>query len=976
MRKYVAGEHVACLTRTSLATLPVFLVPPTSILSLKQSLPKIRAQPLARCLATAATDAPLHYDGHVKAIGKARYARRAMTAILHSETATSQNIWPCLLEPYLPQHLQRQKQREVDAALADIEKAVPIRDLHIWLAEARRIKDSKGDLLTYLTVNEDRQDAVVWLVEAMLKEHANDPETRSTLFELPTVSEEELPSLDDVTRSATMSAEMLDVRRSLKLDLDTLTDPIDRPASHVCLGQIWRSVGSMILQAAEHKPASAESRSIMVCVHRILAHLHHVGAVPSSIYNQTQAQDPSVLQRPPTLYLWSLRIMGDLSDASLNSINPVPAPTENEPFSLHDASSTSGAGLSQVARGSLAPEVEPQIWLDFVLWCCVEGGWITEAAEIVQEMWARSVEGQQYSVIDWNTLRQQTAPKLPWTTRIKLAINGSRMREYAGGASFGSYDERAYSLKPPERTVSSEVIAAIVDALVNTASPRPNISGYKPSIVESKISVCKILLDRQRLALEFCSWDSIILRMFESLSSDPNVPQTFLEKILSWSPSFLQEPDSANSAYKSSSMAQTYIADPSAVTPGLLHQLLMNFALVGDFHAALRIFQRLQYTVDVNRRISLDSFHTMVSSIFQRDEDEVSIRSTVQPEVPGLNPQLPGFVLAPFLDLITDVKDLDLGRWLLYSDDVDGCIIPQSMYSDPVVQPALISFASAAGDERLLNNVTERLEAPLPEGVLRALLHHQIRSAEWGGVREILELFRDVDELTWDATDVMALAGAALRLEKVPSDVDTLSPGVLLQRLMRGEYNKALDPSQRREFSQPRVLNQLARIIASVPSELSRQLSPFYPVRYSRLSAGSTIPTRAFNDFLECTVELFGILEGKRLCDQWCWSREEASLWEGLLDTEAKPFVEPNVQTFYIFFRLISQSRRQSDDVGQNSQKPRDEPLANADGRTKFPNHQNEMEHSVIEWAVGGCLRLGLQRKRIRQDFPILKITP
>ncbi|KAL8813636.1 MAG: hypothetical protein Q9223_000800 [Gallowayella weberi] len=987
MRTYVAPGHLTYLTRsTSLVALPTF-VPfrlqtphpsPRRLQSLTSSQGSLRG-----LASTAARPHPFHH-GLLDAEEKQRFARRAITAILNSKTASRQTLWASLLEPYLPQHLQHlqpQDRREADAAFADAEKPVPVRDLHIWLAEARKLKEPEGNLLTYLAVEHDRLHAVVWLVDAMLKEHAKGLDAHNITAELPVVFQgQPLPSLEDVTRRAATTAATLKVKRSSGLDLDALSGLVERSTSRECLGEIWRSVGSMILQAANYELASVKSRSIMACVLRILANLHKVGAVPLSLYTQTPAADLSVFQRPPTLYFWSLRIITDLADACFYSMNPKPSEDPTVAFTLQDRNETSGSESPEIALADIMPEVEPQLWLDLVLWCCVDGGWITEAAEIVHEMWTKSTEGRQYAVIDWHTLREQTEPKLPWTARLKLAIKGSRIRDFETGASLGIHDERPSLLKPPERTVSSEVIAALVDALVNTTSSQPNIAGNRPSDAERYISVCKMMLDREKLGPGSNLWNSIILRMYEKLSSDPNGPTTsVLERVIEWSPRAFPERDSADSEYLFGSIGSNYVAEPSSLILGLLHRLLLNFALAGDFFTTVRIFKRLQDEVDANRKSNLKKFQTMVAPDLPQADAEAELQSTKQPETPGLNLQLAPIILAPFLELITDAKDFDLGRWLLYSDEVDGCTITPHMYTEAVLQPALIRFASAAADDHLLDCVTRQLKAPISEGVLRALLHHQIRCGYWQGVNEIFELFRDVNGQAWDATDVMVLAGAVLRLEKsYPKGSrrksDALWPGALLQRLMKGQYNTAQDPSRPRDFSQTRMLNQLARVIASVPSELSRNLTPFCDTRYNQLSASCDVPTRAFNAFLSSVAEVLGVSEGRHLCERWCSLGSSASQVGTFYGGEVERVVEPNVQTFYTFLHQISQARLSVNEAGKSTQSLGAESKGHPD-RSTTVSVLSESEQSVIDWAAARCLERGATWSRIKQDFRSLEFS-
>ncbi|KAL8795138.1 MAG: hypothetical protein Q9182_007563 [Xanthomendoza sp. 2 TL-2023] len=987
MRTYVAPGHLRYPIRsTSLVALPAFV--PLKLQTLYHCARRLSSlkssQESVRRLASTATGSHTFPNGLLKAEEKGRFARRAITAILDSKTATRGTLWASLLEPYLPQHLQHlqpQERREADAAFADAEKPVPVRDLHIWLAEARKLKEPEGSLLTYLAVKHDRLDAVVWLVDAMLKEHAKGLDARDTVAELPVVSQgQSLPSLEDLTRRAGKTADTLEVKRSSGLDLNTLTGLVERSASRECLGEIWRSVGSMILEAADYELASVKARSIMACVLRILANLHNVGAVPLSIYTQNSAADPSVFQRPPTLYFWSLRMITDLADACFYSMSPRPSSDPTVAFTLQNTNDTSGNGSPEIALADIMPEVEPQLWLDLVLWCCVDGGWITEAAELVHEMWTKSTEGRQYAVIDWHTLREQTAPKLPWTTRLRLAIKGSRIRDFEAGASLGIHDERPSLLKPPERTVSSEVIAALVDALVNTTSSQPNIAGNKPSNVEKYISICKMMLDREELGPGSNSWNSIILRMYETLSSDPNVLETsILERVIGWSSLALPGQDSANSKYHFGSTGSIYVAEPSALVLGLLHRLLLEFALAGDFPAAVRIFKRLQEDMHANRTSNFEKFKIMLAPELPQDDAKAELRSTKQLEAPGPNLQLAPIILAPFLELITDAKDFDLGRWLLYSDELDGCTITPNMFTEAVLQPALIRFASAADDEHLLDCVTRQLKTPLSEGVLRALLHHQIHRGYWQGVNEIFELFRDVDGLAWDATDVMVLAGAVLRLEKSrpkgsPRKSDALWPGALLQRLMRGQYNTAQDPSKARDFSQTRMLNQLARVIASVPSELSRNLTPFCGTRYNQLSASCDVPPRAFNALLSSVAEALGISEGRQLCERWCLLGNSASHSGRSYGREMERVVKPDVQTFYTFLHQISQARLWVKEAGDSTQSSGAGSKGHLDRRITI-SVRPELEQSVIDWAAARCLERGATWSRIKQDFRSLEFS-
>ncbi|KAI4157251.1 MAG: hypothetical protein L6R39_000711 [Caloplaca ligustica] len=901
-----------------------------------------------------------------------------MSKTLRSLSQSNHRAWTDLLEPYLPHHLRRKGFTEAVCSRADTRKLVPLKDMYILLAEARRIQGTKGDLLAALVVEqEDRHNAVVWIVEELLKEHMGPPtSSQRKPIQLPSSEKPHTSLLWDITMSAEATQHMIESTAFSGSSLDPLTERASSDAKHECLGQIWRSMGTMVLKAADHEPTSARSQSVMTCVHRLLAHLHHVGAIPASIYNYASAKDPSVLQRPPTTHYWSLRMMTVISDTSWASLNATAQGDGSVSPDLSHPGTSDTLTLSPAAMSTIAVDVPPQIWLDFMLWCCVEGGWIIEAAEIVYQMWKRRGDGRQYAVMDFNTLNEQHAPPLPWTARIKAAIRSSRMRETVGGATFSTYSDRIDFLKPPQRTVSSEVVAAIIDGLVSTVRPHRASFGSKHAVVEKHISVCKIMLDRNQVCLGSSSWNSIVLRMFESLSTDPKAPQTSFEPIVSWAPRFLQEPLARNSAYRSNSLAQTYVADHSAMSLGLLSRLLSEWSLKGDLRGSLRIFRRIQDTVDANRRISLEHFPAMVTAVLQRDGEDALVGDEEQ--APGLNMQLSSLTLAPFLDLITYAKECDLGNWLLHNNDVDGCIITPSMYADAGLQPSLIRFASAAGDEKLLNSVLQRLEAPIPQAVMRSLLHHQIHRMEWDAVHEVFELLRDGDGLAWDPTDVVALASAVLRAEgNSPSvsseESDASVPRRILKALFRGHYNTAEDPSRPRDLSQPRMLKQLVRIVASIPSQLSTDLAPLCRSEYSTLWASCIIPTNAFNMLLETAVDLYGSLQGKTLCESWCFLSDAESRRDQIRNSDTEQVVEPNIQTFYTVLRPLSRAsidagRMQS---GQTTQESDMNTVPCEDiGDACSPPSLNDQEQSVVKWGLSRCFELGVPWNTIKQDLP------
>ena len=970
------------MTVSSSFTLPIFLAPilPGRAGTQIGRSPHKEHRHDQRFVGTASNGHNLH-----KSLPKTKSQRNSLrpSKDVSSLQQSYGKFWLSILEPYLPENLRNQKSYITSDAPPVAGAALPAASLHHFLEQARNERSSNRDLLAYVGIEEDRWDAVIWLVNLMLEVNGREAKRDSSLPMLQSALRREMSlPLDVLTTSPEATEELIHRTNLPQQSLKLLTGPAPPTAAHKCIGQIWQSLGSMIIKAADRAPGSIEATKTMSYVYQILAQLHHRDIIPHSIYNHAPAEDPSVLQRPPTLHLLSRRIMAALSDASWNV-----SKHKNNPGNV--ATTSESEPITAELRSQIQ-EVETHIWLDLVLWSCIEGGWIIEAASIVDEMGNLLSSERGYGVIDWNTLREQSAPELPWLSKIKLAINKSRMGEVAGGDVFGHYADRPEFLKPPSRTVSSEVISALVDALTNTACVVPQIYGRPPGIIEKYISACRKLLDQKNLGLESSSWNCTILRLVDYLSSDPDLSPTFLEHITSWSPSYLQESETLNSAYRKDSPVATYVADPSAATLGFFHRQIETLCHQGDVHGAVRVFRKLQYSVDRNRRTSLRHFELrLVNSLDKKTGDTLLVENRDQQEIPGLNSQIPAKTLAVFLDLVTDVEMFDIGKWLLYSDDVDGCTIPPSMYLEPVIQPALIRFASATSDDGLLANILKNLHSPLSEATLRALLHYHISHGKWDAVREILSRLRDNEGMGWDATDVMALVKTLLRKEESCSQGSQSKYSQkgtsedLLVAMLRGEYNTTQDPSQPRDFLQSRMLNQLSRIIASVPSNLHELFSPFCSRSVSKLQASCMVSTRAFNMLLKSVVHEFNILAGKQLCDTWCLPFKSVTQTHPLLNEDSERVVIPNVQTIYVMLIPVSKARQNNIAAGCHSLNT-DEGTSSQDiyrtseygspsaipGSSSAGGMSGDTEQDIVNWGIEMLMKLGMKKSDIINDLP------
>ena len=363
---------------------------------------------------------------------------REISRVAQSSEARDGDAWAALLDPYLPLELRSKSWLE---NLAQFEGVRPIKSLPLLLAEAQRARSLKQDLLSYVGLSQGRWPALLWLIKALLASR------RSGLAILGDPSLHQQPyvppmPLDDFTRRPTPSNETAvhEPCRPLSPSLDQITashtkwwqgKPIS--ANLDPLGQIWECVGCLILEAIDRGPEQAVE--IMSCVLQIIAYIHHHGAVPNSLYYYKPARHQSALRRPPTLHLLSSRILTLLSDSM---------------WKAHEKEIVAEAalvGAKYVYKGHELPAAEctprlrplkPELWLELVLWSCVEGGHVNEAANIVHQMAQRKGEAS-WSVIGWHDVQNTSTYGQSGNAAVDWHRAKARYDGVAGG--FEGYSE-------------------------------------------------------------------------------------------------------------------------------------------------------------------------------------------------------------------------------------------------------------------------------------------------------------------------------------------------------------------------------------------------------------------------------------------------------------------------------------------------------------------------------------------------------
>ena len=704
----------------------------------------------------------------------------------------------------------------------------------------------------------------------------------------------------------------------------------------------------------------------------ILARMHHINALPATIYNYSPAKDRSVVQRPPTLYLLSARIMTRLSDVAWKKHWS----SEMQKAKGH------GYELPEPRAQPQLPQVGAEVWLDLVLWACVEGGWVSEAAWIISEMQNQNrYQGLNWSVIGWDEICQTKSPKLGWTAILKLQIDKSRLNQSTGIQIANS---GISSVDMGSRTISREAVSAVLDGIINRASAKPALYGSPIETIQKHTLDCIDLLNRGQMHTDANFTNAMVLRMVELATlEDMHSLKFSMTDIVTWIP-ILSDPHPPD--YLGSQQTAYDSMDNSACILGLLHRILHDYSVRADYHGILGSLETIQNLIDGNRNGYIQEFaDELRERLRQGQEDSNSSEPYVKKTPPMLHPHIPVHVMSQLLDTVAQNKFTKLGQWILYNNDVDGGILPSQMYRSTALQPALLDFATATTDDVLLNKVLEQLQPPLSQSILHALLRCQIALDKWPAVQDILHHFKNSKDTEWHSSDALSVAAAVLRLDRVKlGQAGAAHPAQLtLMDILRGRFNHPQDPSAKLDLSKIQEANQLKRLLRSVPGNRFDFLT-FEPIQEAaRLSSKCQVPASAFSILLEEVVKQLGSRVGKSLWQRWCvpLSDHEARMvtnHDTIENSRAslERVVVPTVSMLRSIIRQSAHKIQQQQSVGNKSDLYISDATENViKSHTSRPNIRRndgltDEDIHLLRWAVPLYRNFGFNKEAIERELP------
>lgn len=780
------------------------------------------------------------------------------------------------LELCLPPHLRS----NADGALQD-ETPFDPNALETAKLALESFSEGKG-FLTYLAIDQGRWRAAVWLVK-LLVEHFHSPPARSTRSLQMFQEWNRTGTLDDITEHPIYLDPREDeacfsphIKTSLSVNLDEITDGSPDTLSgpevlrHRILGLIWRDIGRLILVcSSSHEIAGGLVKPDVL---EMIALLHHHELMPDSIYTYNPPSSDDAIYQPPTLPLLSHRIFEALSDATWRA---------REMSALEEAKKKVGGPVSLEAKGSSIrariPGVKPEVWLELILWSCLHGGWISDGAALLHSLY-RSRAQEKWTPISWRDSLNAVVPSGQEEPSNWDSI--SSMFDTRSGSTIRDVDVTGLRV---HKTVSSEVVNAYIDALLTTVKLGVGNRGTDLDTVLRQLRSLRRLLQRANLNLGGGSWDAMMLRLIESGGLDLDENPAIVQHLVELSPPIGEELRS-----RRSQAVPSYVLDGSAAVLGLLHRALHTEIKNANLEGALKVFQFLQERVDNDRHQSMSDFFANKHLASEETENQFKGLFTSNfagIEYPSFSMQIPPTILAAFLDLVTENKSYALGNWMLGIDkiDIDGPLIPLSLYSDPNISAAVVHFAAATSNSALLSKITEtgsiqpqraeRSEPTLPEEFLRAFVDAQVDARRWDAAERLLEYMRDA-EIDWSVNNVAVMAKAMIiesqSSSKEQPNSDYHRAETMFTSLVTGKYGTPQPSSEQntlfRTFAQNRFLDSLCVMVSSVSPELAATMH-----RHSILPKKVDFQTRAiaFNNILEAILATQNSKAGRAFVDKF-----------------------------------------------------------------------------------------------------------
>lgn len=710
--------------------------------------------------------------------------------------------WLSAVEPYLPLRLKSARPRW---PLLGDPGSVLLKDLPELVLRAR--KQADADIPLLLALEHNRWDAMLWIFDAILqlsKSEVPNPDEKSLLRSIPYPP---TTYLDDwTTRPQTLGGIKLpDLRTaSSATSLDAFTkEPYStahvaswrRSQSHV--GLLWLSAARLLLAQDRRDPTSEKKVRYAL---RMLGLLHYHGYIPPKVYNDPSDNGTLGIRQPTMISSHMDSIMSALFDATVHS--------EDQ---------------SQDSNPFIRPELTTEVWIEFILWCCVRGGWLMEAASILK------------------MLQSQSRPE--WHLGVKQVKIPPR------GSDTSRVDRRRRGPDFPKNTTSADVVIALIDAMAKALHTGPLRTEKLENILEHLFHLQQFL---RRENIEPSSMGSL-----EFLARMADAPQNILtehprdmERLLT---AFQPLSTSLVKGVRASQTLAHFPKSGSLAALDFHHHILQLNLESDDQRAVLHALKALMDYTDANKQQALATFPTSKS-----DRVGSFIRKTGRNTI--FDPSLPPGIVAGMLDLFVQNRMFDICSWLIYSTDPDGPIITPSMQDDKRIQYSLFRYAIADNDKDLLLQIAQQRSKSDYAGLYIASMESRLSNRNWTLAQNMMEQPQYAAH-EWRPIHISTLLRSLLpSVADTDNEEDSKAASEILHTLLRGDCGPLWGKDKATISTIVLLLSSANPLLRAICADLVN------PSNIPQLQ----LPRRSFDAILEGLLVAFGSSTGMEVWRSWC----------------------------------------------------------------------------------------------------------
>jgi hypothetical protein len=390
--------------------------------------------------------------------------------------------------------------------------------------------------------------------------------------------------------------------------------------------------------------------------------------------------------------------------------------------------------------------------------------------------------------------------------------------------------------------------------------------GATPESLVASIKTLKGFLDKNNLSLGSSAWDSIMARLIESGGFVPENRPELLLRVFELAPGFGGEVGAAN-ASASARTEVPYFFEPTTIPLSFLHRAMRAFITNGDIQGAMATLSMLQQHTDDNKQKSVQQFFEFLRNSPQLRPDEPFTSHLPPVDFPAFDTKLPLPLLARLLDLVTESKLYDLGRWMLFSEDLDGPLINPESHSHRNISASVVRFGTMTGENKLVLDIIKKAgtwnekhqQQRMPAEILTALLCSQIKLRRWDPFKDMQKYVEETSTFRPRPIIISSFVAELLRTSSDPEEVKIRGQDTFTGLLFAWE-NMILSNIRDELYC---VLS----IMSTVDSEWKAYCSRF--LAFS-LRQAVCLSTDDFNRVLSGVLDGYGSAKGKAIVETWC----------------------------------------------------------------------------------------------------------